>query len=476
VQLAVNARILNDRFQLVRVVGEGGMGVVWEACEIATGKRCALKFVRNEAWTPVLTRRLLREAKAAQAVRHPNVVTISEVIIADDGEPVVVMELLSGESLAQCLVRKGALPLPLAAGILARVIEGVRAAHAVGVVHRDLKPENIFLVDQSDGTFDIRILDFGIAKRLGGEHDLSKTENLTVTGTVMGTPYYMSPEQAFGEKNVDSQTDVWALGVIAFECLTARLPVEGENIGQIMKVLFSGDLVKLAVAAPHLPEDVLAAVDRALLIARDARAPNVDELGGVMRRHAAASLAITLLDRASAARVAVGVTSPSERPDALGSTQLASVRPPPQQAASGVTAGTASGPGSSGAWSRWLVAAFALVVLGLPGAWLATRTRHVASSVEPPSRGATNTDQPPPRAVSQPGVAATTPSSSSSVTLAPTETAAVSVVASSPPPALASAKKPGAHPSPSAAKAPPKAPAAPSAIKLQGGVAGETPF
>jgi serine/threonine-protein kinase len=432
----------------------------------------------------VLIRRLMREAKATQEVRHPNIITIYEVAVAEDGEPVVVMELLEGESLHACLQRKGALPVPLAAGILARVLSGVRAAHAAGIVHRDLKPENIFLVDQPDGTFEVRILDFGIAKRVGAQHELSRTENLTVTGTVVGTPYYMAPEQAFGEKDLDRQVDVWAMGVIVFECLTAQFPVVGDNIGQLMKALFSGSVAKLSVAAPAVPKDLMDAVDHALTPDRARRAPDLVELEEVIMRHAG-PLAIAALERGIAPRRAVRARDADELPDVLGSTQLASERPPSLESVGslpGAMQTTVAGSATRArrSWRpRALVAAVLLAVAG-PTAWLASRPRSVPDASRAPHSATPLTPAElagaaasgAPVSLTAGGGASSASSSAASASAAVASAASAAVASAS---AVASGtKRPaGRGPAASANRGPS---ASPPAIKLQGGVAAETPF
>ena len=190
-RLVFNGRVIGERFRLVRAIGEGGMGVVWEGIEERTGTRRALKFIRDEERSPLTEKRLLREAEATSAIRHPNIVRIDEVAADDDGTPVIVMEFLEGESLGQRLEREGVLPLGQAAAIVQRIVAALRAAHAAGVVHRDLKPDNVFLAQEPSGQVDVRVLDFGIAKQFNLPAD-----SLTVTGSIVGTPLYMSPEQA----------------------------------------------------------------------------------------------------------------------------------------------------------------------------------------------------------------------------------------------------------------------------------------
>src|SRR5262245_37264609 len=193
--------VIADRYELEYELGTGGMGSVWAARHLVTGKDVALKFLRASIATrPEARQRFIREARAASRVRHPNVVAIHDVLELGDGGLVMVMDLLFGETLGQRLERRGSLSLREAASILAPVISAVGSAHAAGVVHRDLKPDNIFLADEAPTPrstsasgqrgAEVRVLDFGIAK-LHEDHD---SPGLTNTCALLGTPYYMSPE------------------------------------------------------------------------------------------------------------------------------------------------------------------------------------------------------------------------------------------------------------------------------------------
>jgi serine/threonine-protein kinase len=187
------------------------------------------------------------------------------------------MELLRGESLGDRLLRDTSLSLGQATAILARVVSAVQAAHAAGIVHRDLKPDNIFLTIGEDGCTDVRVLDFGVAKQYS-----AIGEKLTETGTLVGTPLYMSPEQAAGER-LDPRTDVWSLSVIAYECLTGHMPATGENYGQVLARLIRGDVKKLAEAQLPLPPDVIEAVDGALVDRK--RRPDFAHLREVLEKY-----------------------------------------------------------------------------------------------------------------------------------------------------------------------------------------------
>jgi eukaryotic-like serine/threonine-protein kinase len=266
-RLFCDARVVAGRFRLVRLLGEGGMGVVWEVIEVSTGQRRAAKFIRDEDRSELMVRRLLKEAQAVSAIQHPNVVRVAEVAIDDDGTPVIVMEFLEGETLGERLEREGCLGVGQTAAIMLCVVSALRAAHAAGVIHRDLKPDNIFLTVEAHGRMDVRVLDFGIAK-----HSSLQKDSLSVTGTLLGTPLYMSPEQAAGERDLDARTDIWSIAIILFECLTGATPVDGDNFGQILTRLIRHDVPRLSVVRPDLPAALVALVDGSLVVRADRNA------------------------------------------------------------------------------------------------------------------------------------------------------------------------------------------------------------
>jgi serine/threonine-protein kinase len=208
-------------YRLVRKVGEGGVGVVFEAEHIHIHKRVALKLLRRQLPArDESVKRLRLEARATSAIGHPNIVGIEDFGITEDGTVFMAMEWLEGESL-NALIARGPIPLDRALAIMLQVCEGVAAAHAATVIHRDLKPENIFLVRTPVGDL-AKILDFGVAKVTSVDFKLTRT------GTVVGTPYYMAPEQATG-REVDGRTDIYALGVILYEMVTGTLPFDGDT-------------------------------------------------------------------------------------------------------------------------------------------------------------------------------------------------------------------------------------------------------
>jgi Protein kinase domain len=235
--------VVAGRFRLNRQLGRGGMGSVWHATHLGLDVPCAVKFIEGEiAALPEAQARFEREAKAAAQLRSPHVVQILDHGVWE-GVPYIAMELLEGEDLGKRLSRIGRMSPFEMVRVVNQVARALTRAHAAGVVHRDLKPDNIYLV--RDDERDIaKVLDFGIAKASGSN---SVSGSNTKTGAMLGTPYYMSPEQAQGTKAVDHRSDLWSLGVIVFQGLTGRLPFESEALGDL--------LIKIIVAPIPNPSD-----------------------------------------------------------------------------------------------------------------------------------------------------------------------------------------------------------------------------
>jgi eukaryotic-like serine/threonine-protein kinase len=224
-------RVLVGRYRLDERLGAGGMGSIWRAHHLVLAAPVAVKLIDREAVPDEETLgRFMREAQSAATLRSPHVVQILDYGV-DDKLPFIVMELLDGENLAQRLRRLGRLSSTDTARIVTHIGRAMARAHEANIVHRDLKPENVFLIRNEDEEI-AKVLDFGVAKVSVGE--LGEQGTRTRTGSILGTPYYMSPEQAQGNKTVDHRSDLWSLGVIAFECLTGKRPFYSDGLGDLV--------------------------------------------------------------------------------------------------------------------------------------------------------------------------------------------------------------------------------------------------
>ena len=271
-QAAATGSIIADRYCLLRKLGAGGMGSVWLAHDQSLDSQCAVKLVDPEKAADEEVRiRFEREAKAAAQIRGANVVDIFDHGIWD-GTPFIVMEFLEGEDLGARLDREGALDTEQTYQIVSQVARALVRAHAAGIVHRDLKPENIFLVPGDDQEV-AKVLDFGIAKH----EQYSLAGKTTKTGSFMGTPYYMSPEQARG-RVIDWRSDLWALGVIAYQCLNGRPPFESDALGELMGMIIYDPIPPITTCAPGLPDALELWWQRAVSRDREQRFQSAKEL------------------------------------------------------------------------------------------------------------------------------------------------------------------------------------------------------
>lgn len=233
----VAGMVVADRFRLERLLGQGGMGSVWLSHHTALDVPCAVKFIHADAATSSEVRtRFEREAKAAAQLRSPNVVQILD-HGTWQGTPYIAMEYLEGEDLETRLARQRKLGVQETAAIASQVARALTRAHAAGLVHRDLKPANIFLVRDDDREI-AKVLDFGIAK--SRTTALTPNDSKTQTGSLMGTPYYMSPEQAQGTREIDHRADLWGLAVVVYQCVTGQLPFDSIALGDLLvKIIVS---------------------------------------------------------------------------------------------------------------------------------------------------------------------------------------------------------------------------------------------
>jgi serine/threonine-protein kinase len=240
-----SGRVLDGRYRVDRLLGRGGMGAVYEGRHAIVGKRVAIKMLHAEfAANEEVLKRFYREAQAAAAIGHKNIIDIMDVGVTPANEPYIVMEYLEGEDLDGMLARTGPLSLAAACGILEPTLNALFAAHGKGIVHRDLKPANIFLCCDPSGLPTVKLIDFGISKFSG----TTGSTKLTQTGSLLGTPAYMSPEQARGDQAVDHRTDIYSMGVILYQMLTGALPFTGDNYNTL--------LIHVLTEAPRPPREL----------------------------------------------------------------------------------------------------------------------------------------------------------------------------------------------------------------------------
>ena len=264
------------RYEIARLLGRGGMGAVYEAIHRDLKKRVAIKVLSATQVSEDSKQRFLREGEAASRIQHPNVVDVTDVGV-EGGLSYLVMEFLEGEDLSNRLAREGSLTPRLAADILLPVCAGLAVAHDEGVIHRDLKPENIFLVRQRQGAIDPKVLDFGISKLTG-------RNAAAMTGTVatFGTPFYMPPEQVRGARQADERSDVYALGVVLYECVTGRRPFEADNIYTMLHAIGAGQYPPPRAVQPDLSPSLEAVIVRAMRLEPADRFPSVRHLAAAL--------------------------------------------------------------------------------------------------------------------------------------------------------------------------------------------------
>lgn len=270
--------VVAGKYRVVRHLGSGSMGSVWSVVNELTERSFALKLVAPEsAGDPDFRARLLREARAAGRISQRNVVQVYDVGETDDGSPFLVMELLAGESLEARLARRRQLPEVEARAIAAQIARALIAAHTAGVVHRDLKPANVFLHTSDDGLEVVKVVDFGVSKVLAGGDATS-----SITGLAIGSPAYMSPEQARGERNLDHRSDLWSLGVVLYEMLCGVRPFLGDTPYDTVAEILKGRIPRVSEAVPMAAPEVVDLVDRCLQRARDARPASAREVLDVL--------------------------------------------------------------------------------------------------------------------------------------------------------------------------------------------------
>jgi serine/threonine-protein kinase len=354
--------LVAGKYQLVRLIGRGGMGTVWEGRHSSLGTRVAIKFIDSEyADSHEARSRFDNEARAAATIQSKHAIQIFDHGVTEDGKPYIVMEMLVGEPLDGRLERTGKMSLEETARILRQVGRALSRAHERGITHRDLKPENIFLVRTPDDDDEIaKVLDFGIAKFKKTDGQSAGLTSSTKTGAVLGTPFYMAPEQARGLRDLDHRVDLWAMGIIAFRCTCGVLPFEGVSVGDL--------LVKICTTPAPVPSSIIPSLPPAF----DAWFLRALEKDPARRFQSALELTDALANAAGLSVKRAPSVSPLSDPLAAPAT---SGHPVDHRGRSGSATSspfTASSPrANTSRWGTWVAAAaaatfgFGAVVLGV---------------------------------------------------------------------------------------------------------------
>ncbi|MGO8994808.1 MAG: serine/threonine-protein kinase [Polyangiaceae bacterium] len=318
-------KTIGGKYLVRSVLGEGGMGAVFEAENTALGRSVAVKVLHPaQARKKVAVKRFHQEARSAGAIGHPNICEVYDLGTLDDGSPYLVMERLVGETLADRIQSEGGLPFDDVIEVVTQVLSGLVAAHEKGIVHRDIKPENIFLTKRVGCPPLAKLLDFGVSKMISPIHNEKDEDlDLTRTGMVMGTPFYMSPEQARGDRNLDARVDLYACGVILYEALTGRRPFTAANYNALLLQILTTSPRPARELRPALPQGFDEVLEKALARNRDDRFQSAAEfqreLQSLRGRHPKTAVGIDVSEIARQAQL--------RRPTPLSPMMPGAVRP-----------------------------------------------------------------------------------------------------------------------------------------------------
>jgi len=397
--------VLAGKYRVDRVLGAGAMGIVVAAHHLHLDRKVAIKFLLpTMLHDQDAVARFAREARAAAKIRSEHVAQVLDVGTLDSGAPYMVMEFLDGSDLAEWLRRRGPLPFGEAVEFVLQACEALAEAHMSGIVHRDLKPANLFCTRRPDGLLSVKVLDFGISK-VGSMPGAMPEMSMTRTSAVMGTPYYMSPEQLRASRDVDPRTDIWAMGVILYELATGMVPFNGESLSDVCIKIATESPPALRALRPDTPPGFEAVVERCLRKDRGQRYSTVAEFARALAPFA------TERARGSIDRVSRTLREPAPEPSASLTGTLAAPAEDPNTGTFGPLGRTTTG--SKGRSTAAIAALGVVAVVALVGAAVVMGGRGRPASAETPvaSPGpallpAKETPAPPPPPVASPAITA----------------------------------------------------------------------
>ncbi|MCC6902639.1 MAG: serine/threonine protein kinase [Polyangiaceae bacterium] len=445
--------VIAGKYEVTRVLGAGGMGVVVAAHDRDLERDVAVKFLSAQgAENANVVARFMREAKAAVKISSEHVAKVIEVGRLDGGAPYIVMELLDGCDLSD-EVAKGPLPVEAALDYVLQACEAIAEAHSRGIVHRDLKPANLFLSKRADGTPMVKVLDFGISS-MGNA--ATAEHGLTRTGAIMGSPFYMSPEQAKSARSADARSDIWSLGAVLYELMAGRPPFTGETMGELVAAILTEEPALLGSLRAEVPSGLEAVVHRCLHKDPGARYSSVGELAQALSPFAPERARVSVTRAIAVSGSATAATPAAPMP--AGGTLVMSAAPTAPAAGANTAAAWAetqapSSPGRGRLWAAGIagVALVGVVALGVSLRQGATVGAALSSSIAP-SLGA------PPDVPTE-----TPPSAATAAPLPPPAASNVDVPDAAAPPRATAGPKPAAGKPPPAAPRPSVASAAPPA-------------
>ncbi|MEO7035207.1 MAG: serine/threonine-protein kinase [Polyangiaceae bacterium] len=411
--------VLAGKYRIEKILGQGGMGVVVAATHLQLGERVALKFLLPEALSnPEAVERFAREARAAVKIKSEHVARVSDVGTLESGAPYMVMEYLEGGDLSAWLQQRGPLPIEQAVEFILQACEAIAEAHALGIVHRDLKPANLFVIHRADGVLAVKVLDFGISKASG----IGSSGSMTTTSAIMGSPYYMSPEQMQSTRDVDPRADIWALGVVLYELIAGQYPFQADAMPELVLKIAMAPPLPLSAALPGVPVRLESVILKCLEKDRGKRYPTIGALAlallefGPRRSKSSVERISGIMQRAGMSATALELPPSSDQTDVRAQSVRAQSATDATQASWGQTA-----PPPRNRRRAVLAVLASLAVAGLAGGGYALSRTHSALPIplattsaalahpQPPQPPAVDAAKPPPPEVTVQGDPNTVP-------------------------------------------------------------------